>query len=130
MKSRRVKKLAAIYFNSLEIWEYAYYIAAMPRPFHHPAPKDITLDGVLHALSDPIRRQIVTALAGCEGMRCNKTCDVMPPSTLSFHCKVLRDAGLIRSEKKGVEVINMLRKKDIDKRFPGVLDAILDNHES
>src|SRR5579872_1469490 len=100
------------------------YITNMPRPFHHPAAKDVTLDGVLHALSDPTRRQIVTKLAGCDGMRCNKTCDVLPPSTLSFHYKVLRDAGLVHSEKIGVEVINTLRKKEIDRRFPGLLGSI------
>lgn len=100
----------------------------MPRPFHHPSLKDITLDSVLHALSDPLRRQIVTKLLQSEGMRCNKTCTVLPPSTLSFHYKVLREAGLVRSEKKGVEVINVLRKKEIDKRFPKLLDSILACH--
>lgn len=101
----------------------------MPRPFYHPAAKDITLDGVLHALSDPIRRNIVNTLAGCEGLSCSKTCDVLPPSTLSFHYKVLRESGLVRSQKKGVEVINILRKAEIDKRFPGLLKSVLSHHK-
>ena len=45
------------------------------------------------------------------------------------HGKLLRDAGLIRSEKVGVEVINSLRKADIDKRFPGLLEAIFRSHK-
>lgn len=101
----------------------------MPRPFQHPAVKDITLDGLLHALSDPERRNIVAKLMSCDGMSCNKACVDLPPSTISFHHKILREAGLIRSEKKGVEVINTLRKADIDKRFPGVLEAVFRNHK-
>ena len=101
----------------------------MPRPFQHPAVKDITLDGLLHALSDPERRNIVAKLMSCDGMSCNKACVDLPPSTISFHHKILREAGLIRSEKKGVEVISTLRKADIDKRFPGVLEAVFRNHK-
>lgn len=101
----------------------------MPRPFHHPAAKDISIDGLLHALSDPTRRDIVAKLMSCEGMSCAKACVDLPPSTISFHHKLLRDAGLIRSEKVGVEVINSLRKADIDKRFPGLLEAIFRSHK-
>ena len=102
----------------------------MPRPFHHPNAKDISLDGLLHALSDPERRNIVAKLMSCDGMSCNKACVDLPPSTISFHHKILRESGLIRSEKKGVEVINTVRKADIDKRFPGVLEAIFKSHKS
>ncbi len=101
----------------------------MPRPFHHPAAKDISIDGLLHALSDPTRREIVAKLMNCEGMSCSKACVDLPPSTVSFHHKLLRDAGLIRSEKVGVEVINSLRKADIDKHFPGLLEAIFRSHK-
>lgn len=101
----------------------------MTRPFTHPAARDITLDGLLHALSDPERRKIVGNLLGCDGMRCNKACADLPPSTISFHYKVLRDAGLIRSEKKGIEVINTLREAEVEKRFPGLLCAILGHHK-
>lgn len=106
----------------------------MPRAFSHPNMKDVSLDGILHALSDPIRRQIVAKLAGCpnilkSGMSCTKTCDQLSPSTISFHYRTLREAGLVRSEKKGVEVINTLRKDEIEKRFPGLLETILTHHK-
>ena len=106
----------------------------MARAFQHPSVKDISLDGVLHALSDPIRRQIVAKLAGCpnilkSGMSCSKTCDQLSPSTISFHYRILREAGLVRSEKKGVEVINTFRKEDIEKKFPGLLESILGHHK-
>jgi DNA-binding transcriptional ArsR family regulator len=97
-------------------------------PFHHPTLKQISLDAVVHALSDPLRREIVVRLMECEGMRCNQSCDVISPSTLSFHFRVLRESGLVKSQKKGIEVHNTLRKKDIDKKFPGLLDAVLAHH--
>jgi DNA-binding transcriptional ArsR family regulator len=96
----------------------------MPRAFNHPAASDISLDTVLYALSDPMRRQIVGKLMASDSMSCVQACATLPPSTISFHHKILREAGLIRSEKKGVEVINTLRRQDIEERFPGLLDAI------
>lgn len=100
----------------------------MARAFNHPSAKDITLDGILYALGDPVRRGIVLKLLGCEGMSCSRACVDLSPSTVSFHHKILRETGLIRSEKVGVEVINSLRKEEIDRRFPGLLDAILGHH--
>ena len=99
-------------------------VGAVARPFQHPATRDLTIDAVLYALSDPTRRSIVAKLLACDGMSCAKACEDLPPSTVSFHHKILRDAGLIRSEKKGIEVINTARKADIDARFPGLLAAI------
>lgn len=100
----------------------------MARAFNHPSAKDITIDGLLHALSDPVRRGIVLKLMNGEGMSCSKACVDLSPSTISFHHKILRETGLIHSEKRGVEVINRVRKDEIDKRFPGLLDTILEHH--
>jgi DNA-binding transcriptional ArsR family regulator len=102
----------------------------MARHLQHPSVKDITLDSVLHALSDPARRKILFKLLGCDGMNCGNACDKLPPSTISFHYRVLRDAGLIRSRKKGVEVINTVRKAEIEHRFPGLLHTIFQHHKT
>ncbi len=97
----------------------------MPRSFSHPALKEISIDGILYALSDPARRAIVAKLLQGGGS-CTKSCaEGMAPSTISFHYKTLRENGLIRSEKQGVEVISTLRKSEIDRKFPGLLDSIL-----
>lgn len=120
------------YFNDATILKYLRVpdsMPPMPRPFSHPSVRSITLDGILHGLSDPIRRQIVARLLCCDGMSCSKACDDLPPSTVSFHHKVLRDAGLIRSEKRGVEVVNVVRKAELEARFPGLIDAILRYHK-
>ncbi len=43
----------------------------------------------------------------------------IPKSTLSQHFKALREAGLIRGERCGVEMHNTSRCAEIEKRFPG-----------
>ena len=101
----------------------------MARSFIHPSPKDFTIDGILYALTDPIRRSIVLKLMSGDGMSCSKACTEISPSTISFHHKILRESGLIRSEKVGVEVINTLRTQEINKQFPGLLDSILKHHK-
>jgi DNA-binding transcriptional ArsR family regulator len=97
----------------------------MARPFHHPPQSEISLDGILYALSDPIRRAIVVKLIASGGLNCGQVCEALPPSTVSHHHRILRENGLIRSQKRGVEVINSVRREDVDSRFPGLLDAIL-----
>jgi hypothetical protein len=41
----------------------------------------------------------------------------------------LREAGLIRSERKGVEMLNTSRCPEIEKRFPGLIRAIVNAHQ-
>jgi predicted transcriptional regulator len=97
--------------------------------FVHPATQDITLAGVLAALADPTRLQIVQGLMMQDGncMSCTEAspCPTIAKSTLSNHFRVLREAGLIQTSKKGVEHRNIVRQADIDARFPGLLKTIL-----
>jgi DNA-binding transcriptional ArsR family regulator len=53
---------------------------------------------------------------------------VIPKSSLSQHFKVLREAGLIRSERQGVEMRNYSRCEEINQRFPGLLTAIMSSY--
>jgi len=99
--------------------------------FTHPNLKDVPLASVLHALSDPTRLAIVRRLdedvqGKGEGLACNGAapCE-LPRATMSNHFTVLRSAGLIESRKQGTMVINRLRRSDVDARFPGLLDAVL-----
>ncbi len=99
----------------------------MQRPFLHPAIEDVTLEGVLYALAEPARLEIIKKLAGgtC-GLNCQMAAPAeIPKSTLSNHFQILREAGLIRSERRGTEVVNSLRCAELEKRFPGVVAAIL-----
>lgn len=92
---------------------------------YHPDPSQILLAGVLYALGDPVRLQIVQQLATEGELTCNAfDCDVAK-STLSHHFKILRESGVIRSRKEGTQHINSLRRDELQKLFPGVLDAVL-----
>ncbi|MCB5184963.1 helix-turn-helix domain-containing protein [Methylobacillus gramineus] len=97
--------------------------------FVHPSKEDITLEGLLGALADPMRLQIMRSLMNVEGcMSCSEAapCPNMAKSTLSHHFRMLREAGLIRTTKKGVENQNIVRAEEINERFPGLLALILD----
>jgi DNA-binding transcriptional ArsR family regulator len=104
------------------------------RPLVHPALEDVTVEGILHALSDPTRVEIFSQIAGSD---CSQSCSSflhvaergIPKSTLSQHFKVLREAGLIRSERRGVEMLNVSRCSEIDRRFPGLIAAIAKAHQ-
>jgi len=99
----------------------------MQRPFVHPAIEDVALESVLYALADPVRLAIMLKLksGGCP-MNCSTAApEKLPKSTQSHHYKVLREAGLIRSERRGTEVVNTLRCDEVDAKFPGVVPAIL-----
>ncbi|HYY26331.1 MAG TPA: helix-turn-helix domain-containing protein [Chthoniobacterales bacterium] len=104
------------------------------RPLYHPSVEDVTVEGILHALSDPVRVAIFAQIVGSE---CSHNCSnflkvsnkSIPKSTLSLHFKVLREAGLIRGERRGVEIHNTSRFSEVDKRFPGLIPAIVNAHK-
>jgi DNA-binding transcriptional ArsR family regulator len=104
------------------------------RPLLHPSIQDVSVEGILHALSDPVRVAIFSAIAASG---CSHNCSTLlqlsektiPKSTLSQHFKALREAGLIRSERHGVEMQNTSRCAEIQKRFPGLIAAIVTAHK-
>ncbi|MDR3462524.1 MAG: helix-turn-helix domain-containing protein [Beijerinckiaceae bacterium] len=103
------------------------------RPLFHPSIEDVPLAAILHALSDPVRVKIFAEIVGAA---CAQTCSafasvndkIIPKSSLSQHFKVLREAGLIRSERQGVEMHNTTRCAEVDERFPGLIAAIINAH--
>ena len=104
------------------------------KPLFHPSVEDLSVEGILHALSDPARVAICARIVGSE---CSHTCSAflkideksIPKSTLSQHFKALRDAGLIRSERRGVEMLNTSRCDEIEARFPGLIEAIVNAYQ-
>jgi DNA-binding transcriptional ArsR family regulator len=103
------------------------------RPLFHPSIDDITVEGILHALSDPVRAAIYADIVAQD---CSQNCSMfltvsdktIPKSTLSQHFRELRDAGLIRGERRGVEVHNTSRCTELEQRFPGLIRAIVNAH--
>lgn len=100
--------------------------------FTHPRLEDVPLDLALHALADPNRLEMVARLVAAERLRCSDAapCEAIPKSTLSNHLKLLRAAGLIETTQVGREMINTLRRSEFDRRFPGLLDAVLANRSA
>jgi DNA-binding transcriptional ArsR family regulator len=103
------------------------------KPLFHPSIQDVTVEGILHALSDPVRVAIYVDIVRSE---CSQTCSNflnvsekrIPKSTLSQHFKALREAGLVRGERHGVEMHNTSRCHEIEQRFPGLIAAIVKAH--
>lgn len=94
------------------------------RQLQHPKRDSITLTGVLYALSDPARLEIVRSLQ--KGME--KPCGefgLHSKSTMSHHFKVLRESGVTQTRMEGRQRFTSLRQEDLDARFPGLLEAVL-----
>ena len=94
----------------------------------YPVPdiEDVELVDVLRAVADPIRLQIVRALADGRPHPKSMTewgVDV-PKSTMAHHFKTLREAGITRTIVSGRTHEIQLRREELDARFPGLIDAL------
>lgn len=96
------------------------------RTLHHPRVEEIALPDVLHALSDPVRLQIVRALAERDEQSCSMVEASVSKSTLSHHFKVLREAGVTHTRVNGTHRYVSLRGDELESRFPGLLRSVLD----
>ncbi|MCX5396085.1 helix-turn-helix transcriptional regulator [Streptomyces sp. NBC_00102] len=98
------------------------------RDLAHPDAAALELTGVLFALSDPARLELVRRLAAAgslEVAECQPDSGPIPKSTLSHHLKILREAGVVRNVPQGRRRALTLRREDLESRFPGLLDAVL-----
>jgi DNA-binding transcriptional ArsR family regulator len=95
------------------------------RALHHPPADSLELTGVLHALADPVRLEIVRALASGREVRCGAFELPVTKSTRTHHFRVLRESGVIEQQTAGTAVVNRLRRDDLDARFPGLLESVL-----
>jgi DNA-binding transcriptional ArsR family regulator len=86
---------------------------------------------VLAALADPVRLTIVRELAASpDWSRVCGSFDVpVGKAGLSHHFTALRNAGLIEQRDEGPRRANRLRRAEIDARFPGLLNLVLDTSE-
>jgi DNA-binding transcriptional ArsR family regulator len=96
------------------------------RLLYHPNKKDLSLAGVLYALGDPVRLEIVRRLAEKGELSCCEALEAqVAKSTLSHHFKVLRESGVLYCRKEGTQHMNSLRHDDLEERFPGLLKTVL-----
>lgn len=90
-----------------------------------PTYDEITLVGVLHALSDPTRLAVVGQLDGGGETLCGRLAVSVAKSTLSQHLRVLREAGVTHTRPAGTQRWLSVRRNDLDLLFPGLLDVVL-----
>lgn len=93
---------------------------------YHPARPQISIAGVLYALGDLVRLEIVQRLAAVQELPCAAFDCAAAKSTLSHHFKILRESGVIYTRKEGTQHLNSLRREDLDALFPGLLDIVLE----
>ncbi len=96
----------------------------MAREVFHPAVADISLDAVLGALSDPIRRDVLRRIAEKGPLYCGDLTYDVAKSTLSHHLRVLRLSGLMHTEVLGKRRRVTRRDRVVEQRFPGLLRAV------
>jgi DNA-binding transcriptional ArsR family regulator len=92
---------------------------------HHPSRQELELSGVLHALSDPARLDIVRRLAEGDEPSCGMFEVGLSKATLSHHFRVLRESGVVMVRPEGRKRLLSLRLDDLNARFPGLMEAIL-----
>jgi DNA-binding transcriptional ArsR family regulator len=96
------------------------------RVIPHPDLEQLHLTDVLHALSDPVRLEIVRLLGIHQELSCGRLEVSVSKSTLTHHLRVLRDAGLTYTRSEGVQRLVSLRRDEVEVRFPGLLACVLE----
>lgn len=93
-----------------------------------PELEDVTIGQVLYALSDVNRLKIVQMIDAAGGeLRCGSFSDEigLTKPTLSHHFGILRESGVIATRIDGTHKLNTIRRKELNRRFPGLLESIL-----
>lgn len=97
------------------------------RNYHHPEVGELDLARVLAALSEPTRLEMVRRLADGNEHDSLELAEQMPRSTLTYHTRMLREAGVTWTRSAGRSCLIQLRRADLEARFLGVLDAVVTN---
>ncbi len=97
---------------------------------YHPDRHEIELTSVLYALSDPIRLHIISQIVHEGESPCNAFQVPIAKSTLSHHLRTLRESGVVFTRSHGTQRLLTVRVDDLNERFPGVLDAVLESYRA
>jgi DNA-binding transcriptional ArsR family regulator len=107
------------------------------RPIIHPAKEDVSLEAFFYALSNSTRLRIIANLheahkAGKNFLNCALAVDgieKLAASTTSHHFRILREGGIVYSERVGKDCNNSLRLDDMNERFSGLMTVVIENLE-
>ena len=96
------------------------------REIRHPAASELDLATILRTVGDPVRLALVQRLMDGEERTCTtlEKSVGMPASTLSYHLRLLREAGVTRTRASGTERHVSLRSDDLEQLFPGLLGVL------
>ena len=89
-------------------------------------PADVV--SVLQALSDPVRLEIVRQVAaqGEDGeLSCGQLEVPVSKSTCSHHLKTLAGAGVTAEREQGTRKYIRLRRDELERSYPGLIDSVL-----
>jgi DNA-binding transcriptional ArsR family regulator len=96
------------------------------RSVDNPAIEAVTLQHLLDAMADPVRRMAVAQLARADhALSCGAFDLPVSRSTSTHHFNVLREAGIVRQHYTGTTKVNCLRTEELETRFPGVMPALV-----
>jgi DNA-binding transcriptional ArsR family regulator len=99
--------------------------SSLHAPLPQPTREDMSLTAVLAALSDEMRLSVVRTLATApEPLPCVAFALPVTKATMTYHFRVLREAGIVEQREIGTRRMNRLRREDLDVRFPGLLNLI------
>jgi DNA-binding transcriptional ArsR family regulator len=94
-----------------------------------PSATELDLPRVLAALADRHRLAVVRLVAANGESWCSRVMQdaglEMSKSTFSHHLRILREAGVVTRRQQGTKSYVCVRKDDLDSRFPGLIDSIL-----
>ncbi len=93
----------------------------------HPQVDALDLATIMRTVGDPVRLEIVRLLSDRREHLCGELSDALeiPPSTGSYHLKLLREAGVTRVRADGTQRLISLRAEDLEQRFPGLVGVLV-----
>lgn len=95
------------------------------KPYTHPRLAEVSLPMVMQALSDPCRIEIMRSLLNSGELACGDIPLPLSKATVSHHFAVLREAGLVLTRSEGTRCLNTVRRDELERRFPGLLDLVI-----
>ena len=93
-----------------------------------PTTSELDLATILRTVGDPVRLAIVRLLSDDSERSCTargRRRSSIPASTCSYHLRLLREAGVTRTRAEGTERHISLRRDDLDRLYPGLLDVLV-----
>ncbi|WP_330992732.1 winged helix-turn-helix domain-containing protein [Pluralibacter gergoviae] len=93
----------------------------------HPEMSAVTIDMLMHALSEPVRLNILLILDKRGLTACADVYAALGigKTNASHHFRILRENGLIRATMIGRDLHTQIRHQELEAKFPGLVGMVL-----